>query len=266
MFAARPHDALHLVARPRQHHRDGPPRMQGEPVALVDEELLGTAEAAVVPCDRTQRVDDPGHGGDCRERAGPPRRSGEPEALEILFAQPEVVPHLVANRDLDLLDEIVAVAADLLEVLLEEDHPRDVLGLLRDLGLGARNPDVEAQNLRRDVLLGQHAPTPGSPRPAPERSATYSRIERGRLSSASAAALRNPARRSRPAAGSGRGRGRWPARRRRPPPLRAQALEHQGEVVEGVARLRIQGDGDVQRAPGLGEAASSKRIWPSKAR
>ena len=66
------------------------------------------------------------------------RQASQPEALEVFFAEAQVVADLVANRDLDLLDQLVPVAADLLEVLLEEDHPGEVLRLLRSTSASVR--------------------------------------------------------------------------------------------------------------------------------
>ena len=69
-----------------------------------------------------------------------------------------MVADLVANGDLDLLDQVVAVAAHLLEVALEQHDPGQVPLLRRDLGLGARDADVDAEDLRRDVLVGHQLP------------------------------------------------------------------------------------------------------------
>ena len=61
----------------------------------------------------------------------------------------------VANGDLDLFDQFRSIPADLLEVLLEENHAGDVFRLLRDLRLGAGNADVEPQDLRRSILVAE---------------------------------------------------------------------------------------------------------------
>src|SRR3972149_4817550 len=69
------------------------------------------------------------------------------QSLHVLFGQTQMVADLVAQRDLNLIDQVVLVAADLLEVALEEHHARHVGGLRGLLGLRAGGADVDSQDL-----------------------------------------------------------------------------------------------------------------------
>ena len=75
---------------------------------------------------------------------------GEPQPLEVLFAQAEVMTHLMPNGDLNLFDQIVAIATHLLEILLEQDHSGEIIGRARNLRF-----DRELISRYRATLVGR---------------------------------------------------------------------------------------------------------------
>ena len=127
-------------------------RRERQPVALVGEELALASRGS------SRR---PRSGADGPGRA---RTSGEAEAFQVVLVEAEVVADLVSHGDLDLLDQLFLVLADLLEVLLEQQDPVEIDGLIRDEDLGPRNAEEECPGSGARCAPRERAPGAAGPR------------------------------------------------------------------------------------------------------
>ncbi len=165
-----------------------------------------------------------------------------------------MVAHFVTHGDLDLIDQLVAVTADLLQVALEQDHPGHVRRLDALAGLGARHAHVEPEDLGRDVLarqqrrrgvvLDEHRHVVHVL--ADRAGQVVQRIRHGAAEEGVVHGGRQGVVVGIQRVGLGEGLRRLL--------LFPEALEHQRQVVERVAGLGVQRQRELERAPRVLEA------------